>query len=79
MLLVELLACLRQDLHCALQKTRSELQAKESALKESEAERHTLMQENDRSIAQLKQCLQDKEQQLQVTHTMHNVDTEIST
>lgn len=68
MQLVEPLVSLRQDLQCALQKTRSELQAKESALKESEAEKHTLMQENDRSIAQLKHCLQDKEQQLQVTH-----------
>lgn len=65
---VELLFSLRQDLQSALQKTRSELQAKESALKESEAEKHTLMQENDRSVAQLKRCLQDKEQQLQVTH-----------
>ncbi|XP_026230057.1 myomegalin-like isoform X3 [Anabas testudineus] len=54
-----------QDLQCALQKTRSELEAKESALKESVAEKHALMQENDRSIAQLKRCLEDKEQQLQ--------------
>uniref|UniRef100_A0A8D2ZJU8 Uncharacterized protein n=1 Tax=Scophthalmus maximus TaxID=52904 RepID=A0A8D2ZJU8_SCOMX len=30
-----------QDLRCALQKTRSELQAKEAALKDSEAEKHT--------------------------------------
>lgn len=57
---------LLQDLQCALQKTRSELEAKESALKESVAEKHALMQENDRSIAQLKRCLEDKEQQLQV-------------
>ncbi|XP_069013277.1 myomegalin-like isoform X4 [Embiotoca jacksoni] len=54
-----------QDLHCALQKIRSELQAKEAALKESESEKHTLGQEKDRSIAQLKRSLQDKEQQIQ--------------
>ncbi|XP_039671038.1 myomegalin-like isoform X7 [Perca fluviatilis] len=54
-----------QDLRCALQKTRSELQAKEAALKEAEAERHTVVQESDRSIAQLQCSLQDKEQQLQ--------------
>ncbi|KAM9844848.1 LOW QUALITY PROTEIN: myomegalin [Aulostomus maculatus] len=54
-----------QDLTCALQKTRSELQAKEAALKESEAERLTVAQERDRSIAQFKQSLQDKEHQLQ--------------
>ncbi|KAK5888903.1 hypothetical protein CesoFtcFv8_014954 [Champsocephalus esox] len=54
-----------QDLRCALQKTRSELQAKEAALKEAEAERHTGLQEKERSIAQLKHTLQDKEQQLQ--------------
>lgn len=59
---------LLQDLCCALQKTRSELQAKEAALKESEAERLSVVQEKDRSIAQLKRSLQDKEQQLQVTH-----------
>ncbi|XP_031137034.2 myomegalin isoform X8 [Sander lucioperca] len=54
-----------QDLRCALQKARSELQAKEAALKEAEAERHTVVQESDRSIAQLQCSLQDKEQQLQ--------------
>ncbi|CAK6952464.1 myomegalin-like isoform X6 [Scomber scombrus] len=54
-----------QDLCCGLQKTRSELQAKEAALKESEAERLSVVQEKDRSIAQLKHSLQDKEQQLQ--------------
>nr|XP_046263627.1 myomegalin-like isoform X3 [Scatophagus argus] len=54
-----------QDLRCALQKTRSELQAKEAALKESEAERHAVVQEKDRNVAQLKRSLQDKEQQLQ--------------
>ncbi|XP_074507165.1 myomegalin-like isoform X2 [Sebastes fasciatus] len=54
-----------QDLRCALQKTRSELQAKEAALKEAEAERHTVVQEKDRSVTQLKLSLQDKEQQLQ--------------
>ncbi|XP_029310085.1 myomegalin isoform X3 [Cottoperca gobio] len=54
-----------QDLCCALQKARSELQAKEAALKETEAERHTVVQEKDRSITQLKRSLQDKEQQLQ--------------
>uniref|UniRef100_A0A8C2X0F0 CDK5 regulatory subunit-associated protein 2/Myomegalin coiled coil domain-containing protein n=1 Tax=Cyclopterus lumpus TaxID=8103 RepID=A0A8C2X0F0_CYCLU len=54
-----------QDLHSALQKTRSELQAKEAALKEAEVERHTVVQEKDRSITQLKHSLQDKEQQLQ--------------
>uniref|UniRef100_A0A665T3F9 Uncharacterized protein n=1 Tax=Echeneis naucrates TaxID=173247 RepID=A0A665T3F9_ECHNA len=54
-----------QDLHCALQKAHSELQAKEAVLKESDAEKHTLLREKDRSIAQLKRSLQDKEQQLQ--------------
>ncbi|XP_070831102.1 myomegalin-like isoform X6 [Chaetodon trifascialis] len=54
-----------QDLRCALQKTRSELQAKEAALKESEAERLAVVQEKDRSITQLKRSLQDKEGQLQ--------------
>ncbi|XP_008280462.1 myomegalin-like isoform X2 [Stegastes partitus] len=54
-----------QDLRCALQKIRSELQAKEAALKESEAERHTVVQEKDSSITQLKRSLQDKEQQLE--------------
>uniref|UniRef100_A0A3Q3K5Z6 Uncharacterized protein n=1 Tax=Monopterus albus TaxID=43700 RepID=A0A3Q3K5Z6_MONAL len=57
-----------QDLRCALQKTCSELHAKEVALKESEAEKHTALQEKDRGIAQLKHSLQDKERQLQVTH-----------
>ncbi|XP_054479277.1 myomegalin-like [Anoplopoma fimbria] len=54
-----------QDLRSALQKTRSELQAKEAALKEAEAERHTVVQEKDRSITQLKHSLQDKEMQIQ--------------
>ncbi|XP_041847738.1 myomegalin-like isoform X2 [Melanotaenia boesemani] len=53
-----------QDLQRALQKTHSELQAKEAALKENESEKHTAMQENNRSISQLKRSLQDKEQQL---------------
>ncbi len=64
------LASAPQDLRCALQKTRSELQAKEAALKESEVERHAVVQEKDRSIAQLKCSVQDKEEQLQVTHTI---------
>lgn len=59
-----------QDLRCALQKTRSELQAKEAALKECEAERHTVVQEKDRSITQLKCSLQEKERQLQVTRAI---------
>ncbi|TNM97762.1 hypothetical protein fugu_014008 [Takifugu bimaculatus] len=54
-----------QDLRCALHKSRSELQAKEAALKDSEAERCAVVQEKDRSITQLKHSLQDKEQQLQ--------------
>lgn len=54
-----------QNLHCALQKTFSELQAKEAALKESEAEKHSVEQEKDRIVAQLKQFLADKERQLQ--------------
>uniref|UniRef100_A0A3Q3LN11 Uncharacterized protein n=1 Tax=Mastacembelus armatus TaxID=205130 RepID=A0A3Q3LN11_9TELE len=63
-----------QDLRCALEKIRSELQAKEAALKESEAEKHNVVQEKDRNIAQLKHSLQDKERQLQVTipHTLHS-------
>lgn len=56
-----------QDLRCALQKTRSELQAKEAALKENVAERHVMVQEKERSITQLKHSLQEKDQQLQVT------------
>lgn len=63
---------LLQDLRCALHKTRSELQAKEAALKEAEAERHTVVQEKDRSITQLTRSLQDKEQQLQVAYTILN-------
>lgn len=55
-----------QDLRCALQKTRSELQAKEAALKDSEAEKQTMVQENNNSVALLKRSLQEKEQQLQV-------------
>ncbi|XP_038125843.1 myomegalin-like isoform X1 [Cyprinodon tularosa] len=54
-----------QDLRSALQKTRSELQTKEAALKESEAEKVAAAQEKDRIIAKLKYSLQDKEQQLQ--------------
>ncbi|KAM4727582.1 myomegalin isoform 3-T3 [Anableps anableps] len=54
-----------QDLRCALQKTRSELQTKEVALKESEAEKIAVTREKDRIIAQLERSLQDKEQQLQ--------------
>ncbi|XP_041660185.1 myomegalin-like isoform X3 [Cheilinus undulatus] len=54
-----------QDLRSALQKIRSDLQAKEASLKESEAARHTVVQEKERSIVQLKHCLQDKERQLQ--------------
>uniref|UniRef100_A0A672HK87 Uncharacterized protein n=1 Tax=Salarias fasciatus TaxID=181472 RepID=A0A672HK87_SALFA len=65
-----------QDLRCALQKIRSELEAKEAALKESEAERYAVVQEKDRSITQLRRSLQDKEQQLQVTFVvLHNLDT----
>lgn len=55
-----------QDLRCALQKTRSELQAKEAALKDSEAEKRAMAQENNKSVALLKRSLQEKEQQLQV-------------
>lgn len=55
-----------QDLRCGLQKTRSELQAKEAALKDSEAERQAVAQENNRNVALLKRSLQEKEQQLQV-------------
>ncbi|XP_076000607.1 myomegalin isoform X2 [Genypterus blacodes] len=54
-----------QDLRLALQKTRTELQTKEAALKESEAERLAALQEKDRSVAQLTQSVQDKERQLQ--------------
>lgn len=56
-----------QDLRCALQKTRSELQAKEAALKDSEAERRATVQENNKSVALLKRSLLEKEQQLQVS------------
>uniref|UniRef100_A0A3Q2NS11 Short myomegalin-like EB1 binding protein N-terminal domain-containing protein n=1 Tax=Fundulus heteroclitus TaxID=8078 RepID=A0A3Q2NS11_FUNHE len=54
-----------QDLRGALQKTRSELQAKEAALKESEEERAAAALKKDRIIAQLQRSLQEKEQQLQ--------------
>ncbi|XP_061835745.1 myomegalin isoform X4 [Nerophis lumbriciformis] len=54
-----------QDLRCTLQKIRSELQAKEAALKEAEAEKLIAAQENERSVAQLKHSLQEKERQLQ--------------
>ncbi|XP_068197034.1 myomegalin-like isoform X3 [Antennarius striatus] len=54
-----------QDLCRVLQKTRSELQAKEAALKESEEERQAVVQERDRNISQLKRSLQDKERQLE--------------
>uniref|UniRef100_A0A3Q2NS57 Uncharacterized protein n=1 Tax=Fundulus heteroclitus TaxID=8078 RepID=A0A3Q2NS57_FUNHE len=56
---------LLQDLRGALQKTRSELQAKEAALKESEEERAAAALKKDRIIAQLQRSLQEKEQQLQ--------------
>lgn len=55
-----------QDLRCAMQKTRSELQAKEAALKDSEAEKQAIVQDNNKSMALLKRSLQEKEQQLQV-------------
>lgn len=58
-----------QELRCALQKVRSILQVKESALKESEAERLSLLKDRDRSVTQLRISLQDKEQQLQVKVT----------
>ncbi|XP_019712206.1 myomegalin [Hippocampus comes] len=54
-----------QDLRCTLQKTRAELRAKEEALKEVEAERLSVAQEKDRSIAQLNHSLREKERQLQ--------------
>ncbi|XP_061151906.1 myomegalin isoform X4 [Syngnathus typhle] len=54
-----------QDLCCMLQKTRAELQVKEEALKEAEAERLAVIREKDRSIAQLRHSLQDKERHLQ--------------
>lgn len=63
-------ASVLQDLRCALQKARSELQAKEAALKESDTERRAAMQEKDRSIAQLKRSVQEKEQQLQVARAI---------
>lgn len=65
-LLVYSVISLPQDLRCALQKTRAELQSKEATLKESDAEKYTVVQEKDRSITRLKRSLQDKEQQLQV-------------
>lgn len=64
--LVQNLLSVPQDLRFALQKSRSELQAKEATLKDSETERYAVIQEKDRSITQLKHSLQDKEQQLQV-------------
>uniref|UniRef100_A0A1A8ESA6 Phosphodiesterase 4D interacting protein n=1 Tax=Nothobranchius korthausae TaxID=1143690 RepID=A0A1A8ESA6_9TELE len=54
-----------QDLSSALQKTRSELQTKEAALKVCEAEKLAGTAEKDKIIEQLKRFLQDKEQQLQ--------------
>ncbi|XP_037131629.1 myomegalin isoform X7 [Syngnathus acus] len=54
-----------QDLCCMLQKTRAGLQVKEEALKEAEAERLAVIREKDRSIAQLRHSLQDKERHLQ--------------
>ncbi|KAM8839150.1 myomegalin-like isoform 2-T2 [Synchiropus picturatus] len=54
-----------QDLRCALQKSHAELQAKEAALKESEAERATVLQESNGSISRLKQALQQRDRQLQ--------------
>uniref|UniRef100_A0A3B3UCA7 CDK5 regulatory subunit-associated protein 2/Myomegalin coiled coil domain-containing protein n=1 Tax=Poecilia latipinna TaxID=48699 RepID=A0A3B3UCA7_9TELE len=55
-----------QDLRGALQKIRSELQTREAALKECEAEKTAVTQEKDGIIAQLERSLQDKERQLQV-------------
>lgn len=49
-----------------MQKTRSELQTKEAALKDSEAEKQAIVQDNNKSVALLKRSLQEKEQQLQV-------------
>lgn len=60
---------LLQDLQCTLHRTRAELRAKEEALKEVEAERLSVAQEKDRSIAQLNHSLREKERQLQVTPT----------
>ncbi|XP_053738820.1 myomegalin-like isoform X7 [Synchiropus splendidus] len=54
-----------QDLRCALQKSHAELQANEAALKESEAERATVLQESNGSISRLKQALQQRDRQLQ--------------
>uniref|UniRef100_A0A8C6TYU1 Uncharacterized protein n=1 Tax=Neogobius melanostomus TaxID=47308 RepID=A0A8C6TYU1_9GOBI len=54
-----------QSLHCTLRKTCSELQAKESAVKETEAEHYSVVQEKERTISQLKRCLEEKERQLQ--------------
>lgn len=61
---------LLQELRCALQKTQSELQAKEAALKESDAERLTAVQEKDRNITQHKFSMQEKERQLEVTYSL---------
>ncbi|XP_055084661.1 myomegalin isoform X2 [Periophthalmus magnuspinnatus] len=54
-----------QSLHCTLQKTCSELQTKDAALKETEAEKHCVVLEKERTIAQLKQFLRDKDGKLQ--------------
>ncbi|KAK7945717.1 hypothetical protein WMY93_001445 [Mugilogobius chulae] len=54
-----------QTLYCTLQKTCSELQSKETALKETETEKHRVVEEKERTIAQLKLFLVDKERQLQ--------------
>ncbi|XP_034039061.1 myomegalin-like [Thalassophryne amazonica] len=53
-----------QDLQRALQKTCTELQAKEGAMKESEADKYNMVQEKERTIAQLEHSLKDKERQL---------------
>ncbi|KAJ8011611.1 hypothetical protein DPEC_G00060050 [Dallia pectoralis] len=54
-----------QDLHRALTRSRSEMQAKEAQLKESQAEKHMKIQESEMKITQLKHSLNEKERQLQ--------------
>ncbi|XP_077579746.1 myomegalin-like isoform X2 [Stigmatopora nigra] len=54
-----------QDLSCALVKIRTELQAREEALKDAVAESLTAVHEKDRRIAQLNHSLKEKERQLQ--------------
>uniref|UniRef100_A0AAV2JUR3 Centrosomin N-terminal motif 1 domain-containing protein n=1 Tax=Knipowitschia caucasica TaxID=637954 RepID=A0AAV2JUR3_KNICA len=53
-----------QTLHCTLQKTYSELQTKEAALKDAEFEKHHVMQEKEKAIGRFKQLLEDRDQQL---------------